>query len=166
MRSRRPPKSRRQSKSPVAEKREPASLRGRRTFDGRLWDHVRGTGGVRLPDVYEEGRSQLDLTVGQPLPGEYPEEFVERYPDALREARVLGFVTQGARRENGNPVRSSDVTLFLRQLILLLEAGTPLLRSLQTLSERGHRPAARARAGDPARSRRAVRAASTGHVPA
>lgn len=27
-----------------------ASLRGRRTFDGRLWDHVRGTGGLRLPD--------------------------------------------------------------------------------------------------------------------
>lgn len=27
-----------------------ASLRGRRTFDGRLWDQVRGTGGLRLPD--------------------------------------------------------------------------------------------------------------------
>ena len=27
-----------------------ASLHGRRTFDGRLWDRVRGTGGMRLPD--------------------------------------------------------------------------------------------------------------------
>lgn len=27
-----------------------ASLRGRRTFDGRPWDQVRGTGGVLLPD--------------------------------------------------------------------------------------------------------------------
>jgi hypothetical protein len=27
-----------------------ASLRGRRTFDGRLWDRVRGSGGVRLED--------------------------------------------------------------------------------------------------------------------
>jgi hypothetical protein len=27
-----------------------ASLRGKNTFDGRRWDHVRGSGGVRLPD--------------------------------------------------------------------------------------------------------------------
>lgn len=33
--------------------------------------------------------------------------------------------------------RSSDVTAFLRQLIMLLEAGTPILKSLKTLSNRG-----------------------------
>lgn len=35
----------------------------------RFGRRVETTGGVQLPDVYEEGRSQLDLTVGQPLPG-------------------------------------------------------------------------------------------------
>ena len=35
----------------------------------RFGRRVDTTGGVRLPDVYEEGRSQLDVTVGQPLPG-------------------------------------------------------------------------------------------------
>lgn len=33
-------------------------------------------------------------------------------------------------------VRRRDVTIFLRQLIMLLEAGTPLLKSLRTLSVR------------------------------
>lgn len=45
-------------------------------------------------------------------------------------------------------VRSSDVTLFLRQLIMLLEAGTPILRSLKSLSHRGDRMALRALVGD------------------
>jgi type IV pilus assembly protein PilC len=34
-------------------------------------------------------------------------------------------------------VRRSDVTVFLRQLIMLLEAGTPILKALKTLSKRG-----------------------------
>lgn len=38
-------------------------------------------------------------------------------------------------------VRSADVTNFLRQLIMLLQAGTPILKSLRTLSKRGSRPA-------------------------
>ncbi|MFP4172400.1 MAG: type II secretion system F family protein [Candidatus Hydrogenedentota bacterium] len=33
-------------------------------------------------------------------------------------------------------VRSHDITVFLRQLIMLLEAGTPLLKSLKTLAVR------------------------------
>lgn len=41
-------------------------------------------------------------------------------------------------------VRSQDVTAFLRQLIMLLDAGTPILRSLKTLSKRGERASARA----------------------
>lgn len=36
--------------TPMTGLAEFASLRGQRTFDGRLWDHVRGTGGVRLKD--------------------------------------------------------------------------------------------------------------------
>lgn len=40
-------------------------------------------------------------------------------------------------------VRYKDVTAFLRQLIMMLEAGTPILRSLKTLSHRGERAAIR-----------------------
>jgi type IV pilus assembly protein PilC len=38
-----------------------------------------------------------------------------------------------------SPVRNKDITQFLRQLIMLLDAGTPLLRALTTLSERSSR---------------------------
>ncbi len=41
-------------------------------------------------------------------------------------------------------VRHTDVTAFLRQLIMLLEAGTSILKSLRALSQRGERPAMRA----------------------
>ena len=34
-------------------------------------------------------------------------------------------------------VRHKDITVFLRQLIMLLEAGTPILKALKTLSHRG-----------------------------
>jgi len=45
-------------------------------------------------------------------------------------------------------VRSGDITVFLRQLIMMLEAGTPLLRSLKTLAERSQKAAVRALVGD------------------
>ncbi len=45
-------------------------------------------------------------------------------------------------------VRKSDVTYFLRQLIMLLKAGTPILRSLQTLSKRGEKANVRALVAD------------------
>lgn len=48
----------------------------------------------------------------------------------------------------GGSVRSADVTSFLRQLIMLLEAGTPLLKALRSLSQRGDRMAVRALVGD------------------
>jgi len=44
--------------------------------------------------------------------------------------------------------RYGDVTIFLRQLIMLLEAGTPLLRSLHTLADRGQTAAQRALVAD------------------
>ena len=49
--------------------------------------------------------------------------------------------------QRGN-VRHVDVTNFLRQLIMLLEAGTPLLRSLKTLTMRGERASTRALVSD------------------
>jgi type IV pilus assembly protein PilC len=45
-------------------------------------------------------------------------------------------------------VRSGDITAFLRQLIMLIDAGTPLLRSLRTLSERGEKASVRALIAD------------------
>lgn len=45
-------------------------------------------------------------------------------------------------------VRESDVTNFLRQLIMLLEAGTPILRGLKTLSGRGQRAGIRGLVAD------------------
>lgn len=41
------------------------------------------------------------------------------------------------------PVRERDITAFLRQLIMMLEAGTPLLRSLRTLETRSERQGVR-----------------------
>lgn len=43
----------------------------------------------------------------------------------------------------GGAIRHSDITMFLRQLIMLLEAGTPILKSLRALSERGEKAALR-----------------------
>ena len=43
----------------------------------------------------------------------------------------------------GGGVRGKDITSFLRQLIMLLEAGTPILKSLKTLAQRGERKALR-----------------------
>ncbi len=45
-------------------------------------------------------------------------------------------------------VRERDIVVFLRQLIMLLDAGTPLLRSLKTLSERTENASVRALVGD------------------
>lgn len=45
-------------------------------------------------------------------------------------------------------VRSADVTVFLRQLIMMLDSGMPILRTLKTLSKRGERAAARALVAD------------------
>lgn len=43
----------------------------------------------------------------------------------------------------GGGVRKPDITAFLRQLIMMLEAGTPILKSLKSLARRGERRALR-----------------------
>lgn len=53
------------------------------------------------------------------------------------------FASAGLGRGFGGRVRDQDINDFLRQLIMLLEAGTPLLRSLTILSTRGERAAIR-----------------------
>lgn len=61
---------------------------------------------------------------------EVPPDEVSVLPSAsVIRAAVTTRTTRG--------VRSKDITSFLRQLIMLLEAGTPLLKSLKSLSQRG-----------------------------
>ena len=50
-------------------------------------------------------------------------------------AAVQDTITTRATRS----VRSRDITVFLRQLIMMLEAGTPILKALKSLSNRGER---------------------------
>ena len=57
-------------------------------------------------------------------------------------------VSQRARLSTLGGIRSADVTVFLRQLIMLLDAGTPILKSLKSLSERGEKMAVRALISD------------------
>lgn len=45
-------------------------------------------------------------------------------------------------------VRERDIITFLRQLIMMLEAGTPILKTLKTLANRGQRPGIRALVAD------------------
>ncbi|HIJ65891.1 MAG TPA: type II secretion system F family protein [Candidatus Hydrogenedentes bacterium] len=70
---------------------------------------------------------------------------------ATVEEVVRGAPGVGTRRRGRTlfvgSARKSDVNAFLRQLVMLLEAGTPILKSLKTLSDRG-RPALRALVGD------------------
>ncbi len=47
-----------------------------------------------------------------------------------------GFLASGS-------IRYTDITVFLRQMIMLLDAGTPILRSLKTLAKRSERHAVR-----------------------
>ena len=55
-----------------------------------------------------------------------------------------GFLSAGS-------IRHADITAFLRQLIMLLEAGTPIMKSLNTLAERSQRAGVRALVSDIAR---------------
>ena len=56
--------------------------------------------------------------------------------------------TVAARFASAGGIRAGDVNNFLRQLIMLLEAGTPILKSLKTLSERGDKAGVRALVAD------------------
>jgi type IV pilus assembly protein PilC len=74
---------------------------------------------------------------------------IRRRSRQVRELTGDEAVYRGERaRAGGGGVRKRDVTVFLRQLILLLEAGTPILKSLQTLARRGERASVRALVGD------------------
>lgn len=71
---------------------------------------------------------------------------------AEREVATKTFVAPAVPRTSRfltfTPVRDVDVIMFLRQLIMLLEAGTPLLKALRTLGERLNRAGIRSLAND------------------
>ncbi|MGC8739441.1 MAG: type II secretion system F family protein [Candidatus Hydrogenedens sp.] len=65
------------------------------------------------------------------------EEVIRREPIVSNTLSVsLSFMRKGT-------VRYQEITDFLRQLIMLLESGTPLLKSLKTLAQRGQSDAIR-----------------------
>lgn len=70
-------------------------------------------------------------------------ESAEAAPVASRSFTSSGFFASGL-----GPVPERDITDVLRQLIMLLDAGTPLLKSLQILAQRSERARVRALLAD------------------
>lgn len=66
---------------------------------------------------------------------------LERPQSAASEATLtsVSAAPETILSRSGGGVRNKDITGFLRQLIMLLDAGTPILKSLKTLSRRGER---------------------------
>ena len=81
--------------------------------------------------------------VARPAAVEPAEEAV-----VVRPEPVAKTVSIRPRPASSGSVRNADITAFLRQLIMLIDAGTPLLRSLKTLSERGEKASVRALIAD------------------
>lgn len=79
------------------------------------------------------GRPGLKKTLTVDMPDT---EVVVRPEHGLPPAAGTSVLTRGG-------IRHTDVTNFLRQLIMLLEAGTPILKALKTLCNRGERESAR-----------------------
>ncbi|MFO7973696.1 MAG: type II secretion system F family protein [Candidatus Hydrogenedentota bacterium] len=67
---------------------------------------------------------------------ETEENAAKTRPAARRVTAVRDTSGPRGRSLLGSSVRRRDITVFLRQLVMLLEAGTPLLKSLKTLSRR------------------------------
>lgn len=75
-----------------------------------------------------------------------PETLLEEPRPEIREVAAPVVVVpppQPARFSSRGGIRGADITTFLRQLIMLLEAGTPILKALRGLEARGERPALR-----------------------
>lgn len=91
-----------------------------------------------------------------PKPEPAPSLPVKRTPTPPRVEPVAGDVAitrvEAATPSRGffatSGVRERDIITFLRQLIMMLEAGTPILKTLKTLSNRGQRPGIRALVSD------------------
>lgn len=81
---------------------------------------------VTLTQGLKPGKSGSPATEGT------SEAHASRKHDNLQQ----GFFSSGS-------VRYSDITLFLRQLIMLLDSGVSILRALKSLSIRSERPAVR-----------------------
>jgi type IV pilus assembly protein PilC len=64
------------------------------------------------------------------------EEVIRRGPEIRSWSRSISIFKRST-------VRYQEITDFLRQLIMLLESGTPLLKSLKTLAQRGQTEAIR-----------------------
>jgi len=70
------------------------------------------------------------------------------YPQRLDEARedetAVGPDNKPVAKKGGGKVKSKVLTIFTRQLATLIEAGLPLMRSLNTLAKQERNPVMRA----------------------
>ncbi len=97
-------------------------------------------------------KAKAPVTLDRAKPGVAPiatSPAVKKEPAVIQRSAVVPEAATAKRSALLNrSVRSSDVTNFLRQLIMLLDAGTPILRSLKTLSARGENQGLRDLIGD------------------
>lgn len=70
---------------------------------------------------------------------------LEKSPGPKKETSVrsVSAIQDTITTRTTRSVRSRDITVFLRQLIMMLEAGTPILKALKSLSHRGERASIR-----------------------
>lgn len=69
-----------------------------------------------------------------------PKAEVRAVPSAHASAEPVGAPSRGH-------IRNRDITVFLRQLIMMFESGTPILKALKSLSRRGENKSVRALVG-------------------
>lgn len=93
--------------------------------------------GEGVKRVRRTGKGRTAALAGPPTA---EEEIVVRTADSPR-GGIRSLFQMGT-------VREYEITNFLRQLIMLLDAGTPLLKSLRTLSQRGESAAVRGLVSD------------------
>lgn len=104
-----------------------------------------------MPTNAEKSGSGMRRVRRSPRSGLAEAKFEPAQAAPVREQVPVTYITtisQRARLSTLGGIRSADVTVFLRQLIMLLDAGTPILKSLKSLSERGEKMAVRALVSD------------------
>ena len=89
---------------------------------------------------YIEANDQNDAITQIRQLGYYPQRLDEAKDE---QAAATGTDNKPVARKKGGKVKSKVLTIFTRQLATLIEAGLPLMRSLNTLSKQERNPVMR-----------------------
>jgi len=89
---------------------------------------------------FVEANDQNDAITQIRQLGFYP----QRLDEAKEEESVVGEDNKPVSKKRGGKVKSKVLTIFTRQLATLIEAGLPLMRSLNTLAKQERNPVMRA----------------------